>query len=242
MKTISKIRIHPLFYLFSIICIFNGLFKDFIYIMFIISFHELGHILSGLYYKWNIKKIVVLPMGGITIFEVFINTKLKEEFIVTIMGPIFQSLLFLIDNNKFTYYNTLLLLFNLIPVIPLDGSKLLNIILNKIFSFKRSIYLTNIISIILIIVLLYFSNNLMTFLIILLLIIKVIDSILNKNIVFNKFLFERYLYNFKFNKRKVVNDINKMKKDYKHLFYIDKTYILEKDILRKKFDKSDNIW
>ena len=237
MKIISKIKMHPLFYLFSLICIFNGLFKDFIYIMFIISFHELGHILSGLYYKWNIKKIVVLPMGGITIFEVFINTKLKEEFIVTIMGPLFQSFLFLINNTKFTYYNILLLLFNLIPVIPLDGSKLLNVIFNKFLSFKRSLILSNIVSIILIIILLYFKNSLIELLIVLLLIIKVIDSIKKRNLIFNKFLFERYLYKFKFKKTKTINNINKMRKDYKHLFYIDKTYVLEKEILSRMFDK-----
>lgn len=237
MKIISKIKIHPLFYLFSLICIFNGLFKDFIYIMFIISFHELGHILCGLYYKWNIKKIVVLPMGAITIFEVFINTKLKEEFIVTIMGPLFQMLLFFIGNYKFTHYNILLLLFNLIPIIPLDGSKLLNIIFNKIFPFKMGLLLSDIISIILITVLLILKNSLIELLIVFFLILKVIDSVKKRKLIFNKFLFERYLYKFKFNKQKIVNGVYDMKKDYKHLFYIDKTYITEKNYLVKKFDK-----
>lgn len=237
MKILSKIKIHIFFYLFALICIFNGLFKDFLYIMFIILFHEIGHILVGIYYRWKIKKIVILPMGGITIFECLINTKLKEELLVTIAGPIFQCLLFLINNEQFTYYNKLILIFNLIPIIPLDGSKIINVIFNKLFSFNLSYKLSNILSISLIIILLYISNGLMEILILMFLIIKTIDSVLKNKYIFNKFLFERYLYKFDFKKNKIVKNIHSMKKDYKHLFYIDKTYKTEREILLKKFDK-----
>lgn len=235
MKNIFKI--HIFFYLFAIICIFNGLFKDFIYIMSIILFHEIGHILVGLHYKWKIKKIVILPMGGITIFETLINTKLKEELLVSIAGPIFQCLLFFNKNIEFTYYNKLLLIFNLIPIIPLDGSKIINILLNKIFSFNLSYKISNYISIILIIILLYISNSLMSVLVILFLIIKTIDSIKKEKHIFNKFLFERYLYKIKFKNKKIINNVYQMKKDYKHLFYINKTYQTEKEYLTKRFDK-----
>lgn len=239
MKIISKINIHPFFYLFAIICITNGLFKDFIYIMFIILFHEIGHIIVSQLYKWNIKKIVVLPFGGITIFECLINTSLKQELLVTLAGPLFQTLLFAISDSKFTFYNYSLLLFNLIPIIPLDGSKLLNILLNKLFSFSNSQIINNIVSILLIIVLFILSNSLIELMIIILLTLKVIEMIKKRKFIFNKFLFERYLYTFKFKKTKIIiNDqFNKMKRDYKHLFYIDKQYKTERELLRKKFDK-----
>ena len=237
MKNIFKI--HVFFYLFGIICIFNGLFKDFIYIMGIVLFHEIGHILVGSYYKWKIKKIVILPMGGITIFETYLNTKLKEEFLVSIAGPLFQCLLFLNKNPDFTYYNKLLLFFNLIPIIPLDGSKIMNVLLNKIFSFNLSYKISNYISVILIIILLYISNNLMNILVLLFLIIKTIDNIKKRKYIFNKFLFERYLYKFKFKNKKIVDNIYQMKKDYKHLFYINKTYQTEKEYLSRMFDKKE---
>ena len=95
MKIISKIKIHPFFYLFSIICIVTGYFKNFIIISFIILFHELGHILVSQLFHWKIEKIVLLPFGGITIFHEFLNRPMKEEFFIAIAGPIFQTFLFL---------------------------------------------------------------------------------------------------------------------------------------------------
>ena len=77
----------------------------------------------------------------------------------------------------------------------------------------------------------------MEILILMFLIIKTIDSIIKNKYIFNKFLFERYLYKFNFKKNKIVKNIHSMKKDYKHLFYIDKTYKTEREILLKKFDK-----
>ena len=43
MKIISKIKIHPLFYIVAFITIITGFFKDFSYIMLIILVHEFGH-------------------------------------------------------------------------------------------------------------------------------------------------------------------------------------------------------
>ena len=76
MKTIFKI--HPFFYIFALICILTGYFKNFIIIMFIILFHEMGHILAGLYFKWKIEKIIILPFGGLTLFNEKINRPISE--------------------------------------------------------------------------------------------------------------------------------------------------------------------
>ena len=95
-------KIHLFYYLLAILCIMNGYFKDFILISLIIIIHEFGHIIMALYYDWKIEKVVILPFGGITIFNEILNKKIKEEFMIAIMGPIFQILLFIIV-NKITY-------------------------------------------------------------------------------------------------------------------------------------------
>ena len=235
MKNIFKI--HPFFYLFSFVFIFNGLIKDFIYILVIILFHELGHIIMGIYYKWKIEKIIILPFGSLTLFNHLVNVKLKEEFFVTLMGPLFQIILFLIKIPKFTYYNKLILLFNLIPIIPLDGSKILNIILNKIFSFQKSNNLLIIISFVISAYLLIYYHSLISILIISLLLKKVLSFLVNKRYIFNLFLLERYLYKISFKRAKIVSKTAHMKRDYHHLFLINKKYYLEREILAKMFDK-----
>ena len=244
MKNIFKI--HPLYYIVALITIFTGLFKDFIYITLLIFIHEIGHLIGALYYKWNIKKVVILPFGGITIFNELINKSLKEEFVILVLGPLFQILFYFIlcilniESNLITNYHYGLLLFNFIPIIPLDGSKLLNIILNKIFSFKLSHIISLFISLIYLIYLFIRTiiiKNLILFIILIFLLIKNIKEIYLHKYLFNKFLFERYNYNLKFKKIKRIKGLKiyKMKKDYKHLFYLNK-YITENEILKDYFN------
>ena len=242
MKTIFKI--HPLYYLVAFLSIITGLFKDFIYITLLIFIHEIGHTIGALYYKWNIKKIIILPFGGITIFNEYINKSLKEEFVILILGPLFQILFYFIlcffniESTLIINYHYSLLLFNLLPIIPLDGSKLLNIILNKITNFKLSHMLTIYISILTIIFLLIKNKNMVLYIIIFFILLKVIKEYREHKYIFNKFLFERYNYDLVFKKKKTIKGIklNKMKKEYKHIFYDNKHYT-EKEILKRYFKR-----
>lgn len=246
MKNIFKI--HPLFYLTSIICIFTGLFKDLLIITIIIFIHELGHISGALYYKWKIDRVVLLPFGGITIFDEKINRPIKEEFVILILGPLFQIIFFYIinilnlDNPLFIFYHYALLLFNLLPIIPLDGSKLLSLFLEKIFPFFKSNLYLNFISIIMSIMFLIYitlKHEFILMIIIFYFYFKNLQEINKYKFKCNKFLVERYLYEFNFKKIKLINglDFSKMKRDYRHFFKIDNVYKTEKEIIKKYFDK-----
>ena len=238
MKIISKIKIHPFFYLFSIICIVTGYFKNFIIISFIILFHELGHILVSQLFHWKIEKIVLLPFGGITIFHEFLNRPMKEEFFIAIAGPIFQTFLFLFLKHPFYEYNLYILLFNLLPIFPLDGSKIFNLFLNQLFSFKKSHIYSIILSIIMLSFFL-FQKNLMIILILFFLGIKTFKELKDHKLLVHKFLLERFLYCFSFRKTKIIqgDDTTMMKRDHKHLFYFAHSYHTEQEILRRMFDK-----
>ena len=59
--------------------------------------------------------------------------------------------------------------------------------------------------------------------------------------IFNKFLLERHLGEFNFKKKKTINSVNKMKKDYRHLFYVDNKYLTESYFLKKMFDITSNL-
>ena len=69
-----------------------GYFKIYIILMFILIIHELGHIIASLYFKWKIDKIIILPFGCLIKYNELINRPIKEEFIIAIMGIIFQIL------------------------------------------------------------------------------------------------------------------------------------------------------
>lgn len=237
MKIIYKI--HPIYVIVAFICFITGLFRFFITISIIIIIHEIGHILGMIYYKWNIKKIILLPFGGVIITEELLNKSLNEELIITLLGPLFQIIFTLLINNSYlSMISYPLLIFNLMPIIPLDGSKIINNILNRIFSIQKSYIISMYISTLLIVISLLLYKNLVLLIIYLFLIKETIKYYQNKNYIFNKFLYERYFYDFKFNKRKIIKDISKMKKDYYHLFLSDSNYYTEKEILKELFQNT----
>lgn len=254
----SKVAIHPLLLFIAVSSIITGLFKDFIILFSIIIFHELGHLMAASHYRYNINKIHLYPFGGYIEFNDKINRSLFEEFIVLISGPLTQIFFFLIvvmcyhlnifntyTYNLFINYHYSLLIFNLLPIYPLDGSKLVSILLCKIISFKRAhLMMLGISYIFLICTLLlskYITLNVNIYLLLALILSKLIMESKNHSNIFNKFLLERYLYNFPFKKVKIL--INKklscMMRDKKHLFVIDDVEITEREMLRRRYNQKN---
>ena len=212
--------------------------------MIIIIIHELGHILTSLYFNWNIEIIKILPFGGITIFNEDINRPLKEELVILISGPLSQLLIctiigFYINNYYFLIYNYSILVFNILPIIPLDGSKFINICSNYFFSYLNSYRITNIVSLLtIILIIIRMPFNLIMYAVIFFLLIENIRSISNEYFIFNRFLLERYNKDYYFIKHhKIIGPkLKKMKRDRTHLFYISNKWYTEKDIIKKRFD------
>lgn len=211
--------------------------------MSLIIFHEIGHLISAKIFNWQVDKIYIYPLGGITKFNDKINKPVIEDLIVTLMGPIFQVILayFLIKLDSRVYlFNKTLLLFNLLPIAPLDGSKLVVVFLSLLTRYKKSLYLNIVISFITyLFVLFYFvlyKNSIIFLFVIFLLFFKIIDEKNKISFYFDKFLLERYLYIFKFKKTKVVKDVNNF---YKYKNNIVKTRKLktEKEFLKEYFEK-----
>jgi len=244
MKNIlNKIYLHPIFLITLLIFVSIGYFRFITHFMLLIIIHELGHILVSLFFKWNIEKIIILPFGGLTKYNEIINRPLREEFLIAIAGIIFQIIFYLLI-NEYIYYkyfsviNYFIILFNLLPIYPLDGSKILNIFFNIITSYKNSLLLTIIISYIFIIIftILFFNVNKIIAFVLIFLMLEVKKLYKERKELFNKFLLERYLNEFDFKKKKTINSVDKMKKDYRHLFYINGSYLTESYFLKKMFD------
>ncbi len=244
MKSIlNKIEIHPLLVVCIFIFILIGRFKFIIYFMIIILVHELGHITLSLLFKWNISKIIVLPFGGLIVFEEKIDKPLIEEFLIAISGVTFQTLFYLIIKDKVKYeylsfINYFILIFNLLPIYPLDGSKILNVLINRISTFKNSIKITVFISFIFILLCIFISlkTNLLFIIIFIFLIREIIKLYVEIEYLFNKFLLERYLHKYNFKKKIIIKSVDSLKRNYEHIFFINKEYYNEKDFLNKYFN------
>ncbi len=164
------------------------------------------------------------------------------------MGPLFQIIFYIIFFNvinsnyldMFKQYNYLILIFNLLPIYPLDGGKLLNLLFNKYFSFKWSFMLSSFLSIIIFLVVIIFLVNLklintLNLVILLFLLFNIFKELRNINYYWGKFLVERLINNYDFKKEKYISSLRKMKRDYYHYIFAENKYELEKEYLKKKY-------
>jgi Zn-dependent protease len=99
-------------------------------------FHEYGHIRAMKYFGIKTKGIYLIPfMGGLALSDEKINTR-WQDVVISIMGPSFGLLLsiacliiyWLTGSMLFAglaTFNALLNLFNLLPILPLDGGHIL---------------------------------------------------------------------------------------------------------------------
>ena len=248
-----KIELHYTYLIMSLGLILTGHFLNLIVFTSIIIVHELGHSIVAYLFKYDIDKIIIYPYGGLTKLNKLVNTNIYRDILVSISGLIMQSIYFyiiyILYNNEiireYTYnlfytYHMSMLIFNILPIIPLDGSKLINLILCKIFSFNLSNYLTVLISFITIIIILlggYFDNNYSFLLVIFVLLHNIYLFYNDIKYLYNRFLLERYLYNINYSKKSIVNDINKMYKNRSHLFMIDGNIIGERVYIKNFFNK-----
>ena len=217
-------------------------------ILMIILCHELGHIITIKLFHYKINKIEIFPFGGVIKLEKDLNTPVYKELLIAVSGIIMQLILFLIMPNIlssynydiFRKYNLAIMLFNLLPIIPLDGSIILNAFLNKFIAFKNSLLVSSIVSMVMIA--LYISFNywysLNNYFIVSLFLLKTFKYIKEREYLFNKFLLERYLnnYNFKYLSTKEGN-LDILKIDTYQYFKDKKKVISEKEMLKERFNK-----
>ncbi len=161
-------------------------------------------------------------------------------YLLYINNLILTNTFYIISN-----YHYSLLIFNLLPIYPLDGSKLFNLFLAKIVSYRKAhlitIYSSYIILFLVFILLRFITFNFNIYLLLILLLFKINEGLKNHNSLFNKFLLERYMYKLKFWKTKIIKGykINNMMRDKQHLFLIKEKYVSEKAILKKRFQKNN---
>ena len=161
MKNIlNKIKINNITYVMILLSLLSGYIKYCFIILFIVLMHEMGHVFFFWLFNIDIESIEIHPFGGITKVNKRIHERIYKDFLIALGGIIFQLLsMFIVlilfragvvafsTYELFITYNVRVILFNLIPIVPLDGSKLLLGVLLKFISFKNSYYIMFVVSI-----------------------------------------------------------------------------------------------
>ena len=151
-----RFRIDLKIFIFFAIFYFTNQLSLYLWTMLFCFIHEMGHLLMGLFLGLKPEKIEMMPFGFFLEFKT--NTEksskqiLKSNILVAIAGPITNLLiifiiLFLhisfIGRDIVVYANLLIFAFNLIPIYPLDGGRILKSLLHIEYGNKQSKIIIN---------------------------------------------------------------------------------------------------
>ena len=204
------ISIHPLLWVVIALSIATAHFLELCLLLGIIFIHEMGHAAAASFFSWRITKITLLPFGGVAEMDEHGNRPLKEEAIVVISGPLQHVWMVLVAYGLvsmsmisedlfqlFLQYNLMILVFNLFPVWPLDGGKLLFLFfsLNKSFpEAHRLALMISFISLSLFSILILMAEplHLNVWIVIAFLFFSLYHEWKQRRFVFMRFLLERY--------------------------------------------------
>ena len=151
--------------LFALIFYFTGQIEIYCLCLLFALIHELGHVLVARILGNKLLKFKIMPLG----FSIFLQTNIEDynkkikkgnmyvlkNLIISIAGPITNIIIFLVTfflpielmiKEKIIYINAIIAIFNLIPMYPLDGSKILQNALKLFCSNKESYKYTNIVA------------------------------------------------------------------------------------------------
>ena len=247
------IEFHYTYLILALGYVLTGNFISLIVITSLLVVHEFGHYITAKLLGFNVRRIIIYPFGGLTKIEDLINKDINEELLIATSGVIFQYIYYLLIVflgsrgfirdyvlNILTINNRGIILFNLLPIYPLDGFKILNLLLSKYFNYNLSNYLAIFISIISIIVYICFntiSTNYSYVMIISIILIYNYRFLVNIKYIYNVFLLERVLYSFNYRKVKVIDHYKKMYKNKRHIFKINNKYLKEDKYLKKYYFK-----
>lgn len=128
-----RIKLNVFFILFLFASYFAGWLQQSLLLFASVLLHELGHVCAAKKLKLRVYEIELLPYGGVARMEELSKFGGAAEAIVSIAGPL-TSLAIAVacylcrDIWKLAEqcfrYNLIICIFNLLPVIPLDGGKL----------------------------------------------------------------------------------------------------------------------
>lgn len=112
----------------------------------VLLIHEVFHVIFIKAFNQKINNFELTAFGGMMKINVK-TSSLKEVLIYS--GGIIGNIIFLlllklinIPNDKFIYkYNILMIIVNILPIVPLDGSNILRIILEKVFPTRKALKL-----------------------------------------------------------------------------------------------------
>lgn len=130
-----RIKINIQIFAIIIILILTKQIEIYAWLMLFALIHEIAHMITGIVLKIRPRMLKIEPFGIGIIFEGFKNTE-KNKILIALAGPMTNILIAVLFSFIKTRAQTLIInsnillaIFNLIPIYPLDGGRILKAII-----------------------------------------------------------------------------------------------------------------
>ncbi|NMO95314.1 M50 family metallopeptidase [Paenibacillus lemnae] len=134
----TVLSLHPLFVIIMLASVVTGNFLELLTLFTIVFIHELGHAGAAAAMGFKVRSIQMLPFGGVAVIEDNGRMNAYREMVIALAGPLQNAVMIGAGmlcqsmgwgDAQFLGYiiqsNIIIALFNLLPILPLDGGKLL---------------------------------------------------------------------------------------------------------------------
>lgn len=154
----TELCIHPAFPLLIVLSVALGHGALVGCMLLVLWVHESSHALAAHVLGLPVQRIEFMPFGGVAQIDELVDTQPWKEAIIAIAGPASNVLMILLavvgirrgwwtgmQVQTFVRCNVALLLFNLLPALPLDGGRVLKALLTPFLGLSRSTRLLSLI-------------------------------------------------------------------------------------------------
>lgn len=142
----SDWHIHPFTLIYLVLAIITQRFLEYSQALAIVCIHEMFHYVFAKIYHFDIEKVEVLPFGAFLSLRDYGLHHIVEELVTIIAGLashffIYFVILAMGGSPFLLTVNAMIFIFNVLPIYPLDGSKILLLIFSTCMDYQRAIRL-----------------------------------------------------------------------------------------------------
>ena len=158
-----QIELNLKIFIFILIFLFTGQLEIYGILMIFALIHEIGHMIIGILLRFKPSRLRIIPFGFNISFNTYCedynkkvvkaNILILKKLLIAMAGPITNLIIALIvyvlkiNNSEIIVYSNLLIaIFNLIPIYPLDGGRIIKYIINIFLGRRKAFYYSNLIS------------------------------------------------------------------------------------------------
>jgi len=146
----ARLKFHPFFVVYVFVCLYFGWLNNIFFYIVAVVLHEYGHYIATRSFGYDVEGMLFNVYGaGLKTTNIF---KPKDDMVISLAGPMVNLVLILITvcfwwifptsyvfTLDFVKANFVVMLFNIIPIYPLDGGRVVFAIFNNKLHTKKLI-------------------------------------------------------------------------------------------------------